>query len=170
MLQWAPRFEGLDVWLKGLALRISRMFPISLQPNWADRQQNRACLCLVNFASPEICICSHSARPLLLPIQFSSCARLRKQQWWLERRGQINQRPTPNYCCPNSYTPTMTEPWEWSIDQRGDFFFLLFPLSSSLPLITTPVDTDGHSQSSRSNPLDGTQWVSHEPSCGRRLP
>lgn len=64
---------------------------------------------------------------------------------------------------------TMTEAQDWSADQREDFFFLL-PLSFSLPLITTPMDTDGHSQSKRSNPLDGTQWVSHEPSvvAGRR--
>lgn len=104
--------------------------------------------------------------PLLPPIQFSSSTRLRKRRQRAERRGQINQRPTPNYCCPNSHTRTMTEACDWRADQREDFFFFLS--SSSLPLITSPVDTDGHSQSKRSNSLDGTQWVSHEPSRGRR--
>lgn len=107
-----------------------------------------------------------SPRPVLpLPIQFSSSTRLRKRRQRAERRGQINQRPTPNYCCPNSYTRTMTEACDWRADQREDFFFFLS--SSSRALITTPMDTDGHSQSKRSNPLDGTQWVSHEPSRGR---
>lgn len=147
------------------------MFPISLQPNRADRQQNRACLCPARCSSPEICICPPPhPQPLLFAIQFSSSTRLRKRRQRAERRGQINQRPTPNYCCPNSYTRTMTEAWDWRADQRDDFFFSFFflPLSSSLLLITTPMDTDGHSQSKRSNPLEGTQWVSHEPSRGRR--
>lgn len=103
------------------------MFPISLQPNRADRQQNRACLCPARRSSPEICICPPPHHPpLLLPIQFSSSTRLRKRRRRAERRGQINQRPTPNYCCPNSYTRTMTEAWDWRADQRDDFFFLFF--------------------------------------------
>lgn len=124
MLQWAPSFEGLDVWLKGLARRISRMFPISLQPNRADRQQNRACLCLAHFTIPNIYLC-------LYPV-FIICKVMRAAadtELW----GQINERPTPNYCCPNSYTWTMTEAGG-GVEQRpaGFFFPPLLPLSLSL--------------------------------------
>lgn len=48
-----------------------------------------------------------------------------------------------------------TGAWDWRRDQR-------------FSLITTPTDTDGHGQSRGSNPLDSTQWVSHEPSHGHR--
>lgn len=109
VLQWAPCFEGLDVCLKGLAQRISRMFPISLQPNWAEGQQNSTCLCLAHFTFPNIY--------LSLYLLFVIC---KVMQAWAERRlrGQTYERLTPNYCCPNSCTDG------WGLEQRPAGIFL----------------------------------------------
>lgn len=79
VLWWTPCFEGLDVCLKGLAQRISRVFPVSIQPNWADRQRNSTCLCLTHFRSPNIYLSLCPVFIICKVVQVWAQARLRGQ-------------------------------------------------------------------------------------------
>lgn len=111
MLQWAPCFEGLDVCLKGLAQGISRMFPISLQPNWAERQQNSACFCLAHFTFPNI---YSSLYPVFI---------IRKvMQAWAATGlwGRTYESLIPNYCCPE----LMHKDRSWGLKERPAGAFL----------------------------------------------
>lgn len=65
-------------------------------------------------------------------------ARAETRQWV-----QTYERLTPNYCCPNSYTLTMTQRLGIGAEASGHF-----------SLITTSKDTDGHDQST-----DQIRWT-----------
>lgn len=113
MLQWAPCFEGLDIWLKGLAQGISRMFPISLQPNWAEGQQNSTCLCLAHFTFPNIYLSLH---PVFT---------IRKvMQSWAETGlwGRTYERLISNYCRPELMH--MHQDWGRGLEERPAGVFL----------------------------------------------
>lgn len=144
VLQWAPRFEGLDVWLKGLAPRISPMFPISLQPNWADRQQNRACLCLARFTSPKICICPpfHPAPPpppnpvfIIREVTQAAAAAsgaTRSNKPEADSKLLLSQLVHPN------------NDWGLGSEDRPEGRVFFFPFTSSLLLPPSHYDANGH--------------------------
>lgn len=145
MLQWAPCFEGLDVCLKGLAQGISRMFPISLQPNWAERQQNSACFQPGSF---------YISKYIFIPLSgfhhpqgyasMSSDRAMRSNVWKSDTKLLLSR----------AYA-------------QGPKLGIEGETSGRFSLIT-PTDTDGRGQSRGSNPLDSTQWVSHKASRGHR--
>lgn len=113
VLQWAPCFEGLDVCLKGLAQRISRMFPISLQPNWAEGQQNSTCLCLAHFTFPNIYL---SLYPVFRRLQgYASMGR--------EKATRSNIRKA-DAKLPLSKLMHMNNDWGWGLEQRPAGIFL----------------------------------------------
>lgn len=103
VLWWTPCFEGLDVCLKGLAQRISRVFPVSIQPNWADRQRNSAWLIL-------------DLQIYIYPfVQFSSSARLCKYE---HRRGYGVRRRKAGT---KSLLPKLgyvNNDWGWGLEHR----------------------------------------------------
>lgn len=145
MLQWAPRFEGLDVWLKGLARRISRMFPISLQPNRADRQQNRACLCPARRSSPEICICP-PPHPTPPPPPDPVFIIHKVTQAATASGATRSNKPEADTKLLLSKLIHTNNDWGLGLEGRpeGWFFFFLFFFSSSLLLPPSHYNANGH--------------------------
>lgn len=135
-------FEGLDVCLKGLAEGISRMFSLSLELNWARGSKIILVWAWLIF---------HFKIDIYPFIRFSSSTRLRRHE---RRHGSVRKADVKLLL-----SSAHAQAQGLRLRTGGK-------TSRRFALITTPTDTDGHGQSRRSNPLDGTQWVSYEPSHG----
>ena len=89
------------------------MFPISLQPNWAEGRQNSTCLCLAHFTFPNIYLSLH---PVFI---------IRKvTQAWAETglRGRTHERLIPNYRRPELVH--MHQDWGRGLEERPAGVFL----------------------------------------------
>lgn len=135
-------FEGLDICLKGLAEGISRMFSLSLELNWVRESKIILVWAWLIF---------HFKIDIYPFIRFSSSTRL----WRHEHRHGSVRKADVKLLLSSAHAQA-----------QGLRLRTGGKASRQFALITTPTDTDGHGQSRRSNPLDGTQWVSYEPSHG----